>query len=403
MARLRAVTAIAGHDLLDLRRQRGVWVGLLLIPFVTVSFLLLLPGILAEREQTNQARATYRVAVQVGSDSSASSAEAVEALRPGLPSSRFRLVASERARQDVVRSRADVGLLLDGDPAAALAGEEEQVTGSLLVLTSRSRSRAAVGALGPALERFGLSITDRRLAANDLPAATVRPFVVESVDLTDTPRGQRLNLATVLPLLVLLPLAGTVGVAAQRISGSKDQRVFEPLLVLPFTRRELLLGKALSSMAIGTITLVAVGVPLYLGRFVPLGAGGQSVVLPLRELASVLGLGVLLLVLLVLLGAAVGAASRTSAELGSILQLVTLPIFLLGSLLQFRSAIVTTPQLLVLPFFGPLLCVRDVAVGALTSRHLAVVAAASVAWGTAFVVVGVRMLESERSVLRATA
>jgi ABC-type Na+ efflux pump permease subunit len=212
-----------------------------------------------------------------------------------------------------------------------------------------------------------------------------------------------LALATLLPLLVLLPVAGTVGVAAQRISGSKDQRAFEPLLVLPFTRRELLVGKALGALAIGSVTLVAVGAPLFLGRFVPVGSGGRSISLPLGELVAVIGIGAVLLVLLVLLGVAVGAASRTSAELGSVLQMATLPIFLLGSFLQFRSGIVTTPPLLVLPFFGPLLCLRDVALGTLTMPHLMLAIAATAGWGGLCIAAGVRFLDSERSVLRSTA
>ena len=398
--RLASIVAIGRHDLVDLRRQRGVWMGLVLIPFVTVSFLLLLPGVLAEREADNQARAVYRVAVQPA----AGDTTAVDLLRDGLPASRFRVTAADDARELVSSSRADVGLLLEtADVAAALEGEDEQVIGEVAVLAGRSRSRAAVGALGPALETFGLSITHRRLAARGLPDSTVLPFVVETVDLSDTPRGQRLNLATLLPLLVLLPVAGTVGVAAQRISGSKDQRVFEPLLVLPFTRAELLLGKALGAVTIGSATLLAVGVPLLLGRFVPVGSGGRSISLPVREVAAVLAIGAVLLLLLVLLGVAVGAASRTSAELASVLQMATLPIFLLGSFLQFRSGIVTTPQLLVLPFFGPLLCLRDVAVGTLTGGHVTIAVASTLVWGGLCIALGVRLLESERSVLRATA
>ena len=398
--RLRTIVAIGRHDLLDLRRQRGVWVGLVLIPFVTVSFLLLLPGVLAEREAESQARAVYEIAVQVND---AGDDGAVDALRGGLPSSRFRIEATDDARALVASSKADVGLVVTtADVAAALAGEDDQVTGQVLVLAGRSRSRAALGALGPALDAFAIRITERRLEARRLPLSTVHPFAVKTVDLSETPRGRRLNLATLLPLLVLLPVAGTVGVAAQRISGSKDQRVFEPLLVLPFTRRELLLGKALGALTIGSVTLVAVGVPLFLGRFVPVGAGGRSISLPLRELLAVLGIGAVMLVLLVVLGVAVGAASRTSAELGSVLQMATLPIFLLGSFLQFRSGIVTTPQLLVLPFFGPLLCLRDVALGTLTFGHAALAVAATLGWAAACVAGGVRLLESERSVLRST-
>ena len=403
--RLRSILAIGRQDLLDLRRQRGVWVGLVAIPFVTVSFLLLLPGILAEREERQQAEAVFRVAVQPAeADDGRDVADtSVDALRKGLPALRFDVSRSDDARKLVSTSKADVGLVLSTvDVAAALAGDGEQVTGEVVVLAGRSRSRAAVGALVPALDEFGLAITDRRLGARELPLSTVQPFVVDTVDLTGTARGRRLTLATLLPLLVLLPVAGTVGVAAQRISGSKDQRVFEPLLVLPFTRVELLLGKAVGAISIGSVTLVAVGVPLFAGRFVPL-TGGRSISLALPELAAVVAIGAVLLTLLVLLGVTVGAASRTSAELGSVLQMATLPIFLLGSFLQFRSGIVTTPQLLVLPFFGPLLCLRDVALGTLTVGHAAIAVAATAMWGTLCVVGGVRLLESERSVLRSTA
>jgi ABC-type Na+ efflux pump permease subunit len=393
--RIRAVRDIAGHDLRDLRRQRGVWMGLLLIPFVTISFLLLLPGVLAEREQSSQARAVYRVALQGAPGD-------VAALRPALPAGRFAVTAAADARREVVRSRADLGIALAVPAAAALAAEDGQVSGDLLVLTSRSRSRAALDAVSAALEAHGLEVTDRRLAARGLRPAAVRPLVVAPVDLSETARGRRLSLAALLPLLVLLPVAGTVGVAAQRISGSKDQRVFEPLLVLPFTRRELLVGKAVSAWTIGTITLGAIGVPLVAGRVVPLGSAARTIDLPLAEVAGVLAIAAVLLALLVAVGMAVGAASRTSAELGSVLQIITLPIFLLGSLLQFRSGIVTTAQLLALPFFGLLLCVRDIAISALAPRNLAIAVGATAVWIAALFALAGRLLESERSVLRST-
>ena len=392
---LRGALEIARHDLLDLRRQRGVWVGLLLIPFVTICFLLLLPGVLAEQEAGNRARAVHRVVVE-------GSAADVEALGAALPSSRFRLSAVDDARDVVGRADADVGLVPAGPVAAALDDGSGQLTGEVVVLGSRTRSRTAAQALLGAMESYGLELTDERLADRGLSPAAVRPVVVEGVDLSETPRGRRLSLATLLPLMVLLPVASTVGVAAQRISGSKDQRVFEPLLVLPFTRWQLLLGKALSAAAIGSITVLAVGLPLLAGRVLPIGSGGRTVHLPTGEVLAVMGLAALLLVVLVCLGIAVGAASRTSAELGSVLQIATLPLFLLGSLLQFRSGIVTTVPLLVAPFFGVLLCVRDVAVGSLTSGHLAVAVAATAAWSIGLLVVAARLLQSERSVLRTT-
>jgi ABC-type Na+ efflux pump permease subunit len=389
---IRTIALVAGHDLLDLRRQRGVWVGLLPIPFVTVSFLLLLPGILSEREQTSQQRAVYKVVVDAEADPTGASV----LLTRTRSSRQLRLVRSDRARDDVVHSRADAGVRLTAPTS------EGQLQGDLLVLSSRSKSRAALGVLSAELERLGVSITDARLAERDLPPTAVRPFTVTNVDLTESSRGRRRELASLLPLLVLLPVAGIVGVSAQRISGSKDQRVFEPLLVLPFRRVDLLLGKALSSLVIGSLSLVAVGLPLVLGRFLPIGRTARSIELPPRALAGVLALGALLLTLLVVLGVCVGAASRTSAELGSVLQLTTLPIFLLGSFLQFRSATVTTPQLLVLPFFGPLLCVRDAAIDALTAPHVLLAAGATLGWIVLLLLLAARLLASDRSVLRAT-
>lgn len=395
------VLDVARHDLLDLRRQRGVWLGLLLIPFVTVSFLLLLPGVLADREQSSESVAVYDVAVE--GDASLVASLAGEAL----PSARFRVSGTANARRAVASGKADVALVPTAGAGGAAEGgaagaEGDQLTAELLVLGGRSRSRNAAAAVAAALEARGLVVTDARLAERGLPPAAARPIVVDTVDLGTTPRGRRLSLAALLPLMVLLPVAGCVGVAAQRISGAKDQRVFEPLLVLPLTRHELLAGKALSSYVIGSVTVVTVGVPLLLGRFVPVGTSGRRVELPPAEVLGVVLLASLLLVLLVALGTAVGAASRTSAELGSVLQMSTLPIFLLGSLLQFRSGIVTTYPLLSLPFFGVLLTVRDVALGAVTGGHLAAAVVATFAWSFALLVLAGKLLASERAVLRTT-
>ena len=43
------------------------------------------------------------------------------------------------------------------------------------------------------------------------------------------------------------------------VRAPEELRVFEPLLVLPFHRVELLLGKALSAVAIGSLTMVVAG------------------------------------------------------------------------------------------------------------------------------------------------
>jgi ABC-type Na+ efflux pump permease subunit len=390
--RRRIVWLVARWDLADLRRQRNVWIALLLLPFINVMFLLLLPGVLTQREQTSLQRATYRVAVPAADQ---------DVLRPALPADRFALVPDADPRRAVLDRRADVGVRFDSGAAAALAGDG-QATGDVFLLAGRDRSRTAYGATSAALDRYAVALATARLAVHDLPPSVARPVVVTTADLNHSGRGRRLGLATVLPLVVLLPLTGAVGISAQRISGSKDQRVFEPLLVLPFRRVEIVLAKGLSSLLLCSITLPAAGAPLLLGRVLPIIRGGQSVALPPLASFAVMGIAGLLLVLLVALGVMIGAASRTSAELGSVLQLATLPVFLLGLFLQFRSGIETTPLLLVVPFLGPLLLVRDVAIGAVTMPHLSLAAGATAVWIVLLLSVAVRFVASERSVLRPT-
>ena len=386
------ITLVAGRDLADLRRQRSVWISLLMLPFVNVVFLLLLPGYLDQRQQTSLSKAEYSVAVRASDEAS---------LRAGLPAPRFRLQVVADPRAAVLDRTTDVGVVLDDGAAGALDGDG-QATGRVFVLSARERSRAAFGAATASLERYSVALATTRLANHGQPPAAARPIDVADVDLNHSGRGRRLGLSTVLPLLVLLPLTGAVGIAAQRISGSKDQRVFEPLLVLPFTRAEVLLGKLLAAFALCAVTLPAVGVPLLLGRVLPIVRAGQVVALPAGPAVAVVGIAVLLLALLVTLGVMIGSASRTSAELGSVLQMATLPIFLLGLFLQFRSGILTRPSLLVVPFLGPLLLVRDAALGTLTRAHLLVTGLATVAWAVALLVLASRMIASERSVLRTT-
>lgn len=391
--RWRPIRLVAGRDLADLRRQRSVWVSLLMLPFINVLFLLLLPGFLTQREQSSLQRATYRVAIGSAGD--------VEVLRVALPAPRFRLVEEADPRRAVSERRADLGISLHPEAVRALS-TDGQAQGDVFVLGARNRSRAAYAVASVALEQYAVDLATTRVTAHGLPPAAARPVNVQRTDLNGTDRGRRLGLGTVLPLIVLLPLTGAVGISAQRISGSKDQRVFEPLLVLPFSRTEVLLGKAASSILLCAITLPAVAVPLLLGRVLRVVRAGQVVALPAAQTAGVVAIAVLLLTLLVSLGVMVGSASRTSAELGSVLQMATLPIFLLGLFLQFRSGIVTRPELLVLPFFGPLLLVRDLAIGALTAAHVLTAAAATATWTLLLLALGVRFVASERTVLRPT-
>ena len=371
---------VARRDLLDVFRQRSVWALLLLIPTVNVSFLLVLPGIATEREQRQLSRTAYTAAVEEGVD-----------VTDTLRAARVAVIPTSDAAALVASRRVDVGLRSPGGDGRTI---------EVMVLSARARSRAAAATVTAALERDAAETARRSLSERGIEAAADDPFTTEHVDLTATGKGRRLALAGSLPLLVLLPLSSVIGLSSQRISGSKDRRVLEPLLVLPMTRTSVLAGKGLSGFGLGLVTLPAIILPLVLGRFVPVGRAGRTVAVPLATGVGVVAAAVLLLVVLVALGVVLGAAARTSTELSTVLQVVTLPVFLLGLLLQLRSGIPASPGLLAVPIFGLLLLLREIGSGSVELWQVAVGVASSAVTVSVLVAAGARLLERETSVLR---
>jgi sodium transport system permease protein len=376
--RWRHAVVVARRDLLDVFRQRSVWALLLLIPAVNVCFLLVLPGVATEREQRQLARTAYTAAVEPDVD-----------VGDALAGARVATVRAADAAELVARRRVDVGLR-----------SNEDRTVEVLVLSGRARSRAAGAAVTAALERRAAELVRSDLAERGLSTAIVDPFATERVDLTATGQGRRLALAGSLPLLVLLPLSSVIGLSSQRISGSKDRRVFEPLLVLPMTRASVLAGKGLSGLGLGLITLPAVVLPLVLGRFVPVGRAGRTVEVALGTGAGIVATALVLLVVLVAIGLVLGAAARTSTELSTVLQVVTLPVFLLGLLLQLRSGIPASAGLLSIPVFGLLLLLREIGSGSAQAWQVVVALTSSGITVVVLLAAGARLLDRETSVLR---
>lgn len=391
----RAVLSVARIDLLDLGRVRSTWLALLLFPLINVTLIVVLPGLLTEREQSRQQTAVFEIAVE-------GAAVDVRAVTDALRDRNLRVRRDDDAKRAVLERRADAGVLVPTGAAAALGGDAT-VELRAVVIGTRDESRQAFGRLVSALEQARTRIALERIEAHGLAAAVVAPIEPRSIDLADTARGGRLDLATVLPLILLLPLSGAIGMSGQRISGSKDARVLEPLLLLPVRRATLLAGKAVAGFVLSSVTVPAVAIPLVLGRLVPIGGTGQRVAVPLGTTLGVVGIAFLLVALLVSVGVCAGAASRTSAELGSILPFVSFPVILLALAMQIFGDLQSAPALLALPLLGPVLVARDLVAGATSLGDASLAIAATVAWALALLSLASRLLDRDSNVVRQTA
>jgi ABC-type Na+ efflux pump permease subunit len=398
MSAVRDAGRIAGLDLRDLARQRGTWLSLLLFPVINVVLIVIVPGVLTQREQRQQVSARYTVAVQ-GEPAD------VAALRPVLAPAQLDVVAQDDAERAVRTMHAHAGLVVPAGAAVALRdGAVEALSGARLrtiALSTRKSSRAAVARLITTIEDHRAGLVAQSIERRGLPPAVIRPIEVRNVDLSATDRGARLALARLLPILLLLPLSGSLGLAAQRVSGGKDQRVLEPLLVLPVSRSIVLAGKAIAGYVLATITLPAIALPLLLGRVIPVGGAGRHVALAPGSVVGVVVVAALLLALLVSVGACIGASARTSSEMGSLLPFVTFPIVITALALNFLAVHTTLPFALV-PVMGAALIARDIVAGTVNGVAVALMAASTVTLSVALIVAASGFLERERSVLRAT-
>jgi ABC-2 type transport system permease protein len=90
-----------------------------------------------------------------------------------------------------------------------------------------------------------------------------------------------------LMMLVLVPITGSMALAAYSIIGEKQARTLEPLLATPTTTAEILVAKVLASF-LPALLIEAIGIVLYFGGIGVMGAPGVLTALVSQRTALVL-------------------------------------------------------------------------------------------------------------------
>ncbi|MFL6617841.1 MAG: ABC transporter permease [Povalibacter sp.] len=127
------------------------------------------------------------------------------------------------------------------------------------------------------LEAYGHQLAALRLLARGMAPSTIDPLAVRSIDVA-TPAGRALLILGMLTYFCLMSmLVGGFYLAIDTTAGERERGSLEPLLTLPVTRAQLILGKILATCAFMAVslllTLTAFAVAL---SFVPLEALGMS-------------------------------------------------------------------------------------------------------------------------------
>lgn len=218
----------------------------------------------------------------------------------------------------------DVVLVVDEDYAADF-GTDRVARVTLVFDRSKTRAASRVARVRSTIEAYGQQVGTLRLIANGGDPRTLRPLLVDELDVS-TPAGRSALLLGVLTYLLLFAtLTGGGHLAIDTTAGERERKSLEPLLTLPVSRASLIVGKmtATTSFMLASLALTLTAFAIALDQL-PLERVGVS---------SALGPGTAALAFLLVcpfapLGAAlmttVASFSRTYREAQTYLSLLLL-------------------------------------------------------------------------------
>jgi len=183
----------------------------------------------------------------------------------------------DAAAVEAVRSgRRELMLIIPPQYAEKLkAGDPAPL--DLVVDTSNSSATAATERARRLLDAYGRQVAALRLLVRGISPEVVAPVDVRTVDVA-TPAGRSLLILGMMTYFCLMSmLVGGFYLAIDTTAGERERGSLEPLLALPVTRGQLLMGKMLATSAFMAmsllLTLSSFGVAL---AFVPLEVLGMS-------------------------------------------------------------------------------------------------------------------------------
>lgn len=182
----------------------------------------------------------------------------------------------DEAIRSVRSGKRELVLMIDADYGASLsAGEAAPV--DLIVDSANSRAAGTTERTRRLLEGYSGQLASLRLLVRGISPEVVRPVDVRVLDVA-TPAGRSLLVLGMMTYFCLMSmLMGGFYLAIDTTAGERERGSLEPLLALPISRAELILGKIFAAGAFMAtsllLTLISFGIAL---AFIPLEALGMS-------------------------------------------------------------------------------------------------------------------------------
>lgn len=304
-------------------------------------------------------------------------------------------LTSDQARAAVRSGQQDIVLLIGEDYGKALqAGESAPL--SLVVDTSNSNTSPSADRARQLLGAYGHQLAVLRLMVRGINPSVIEPVGVQTLDVA-TPAGRSLLILGMMTYFCFMSmLVGGFYLAIDTTAGERERGSLEPLLTLPVSRSQLIVGKMLATSAFMSVslllTLAAFGVVL---TFIPLEALGMSANFGPRVILPIFAIMMTFVPMGAGLMTVVASFTRSNREAQSWLSVVMMfPI----APIMFAVVTGTKPSagLMAVPSLSQHLIATSLMRGdSIPALHVLICAGTTLALGALLVVVAIKLYQRE--------
>lgn len=402
-SRARTIGLIARKELLDLLRDRRTIITALVIPLVSFPLLFGIIGYFASPVSNPS-----QIAVQNldGDGSLAANLTSSILSTPGVHG--VLLPNSANLTSDIAKETHDVGVLIPaGFSSSISAGRQANLT----IYFDPANGRAQVGfsIVQGVADGFSQRIATERLLVKNVTKADITPIGISQLPLgSENESKSILAAASLFPsFLLYFTFLGGFYFMVDDIAGEKERRSLEPLLALPTSRTNIFTGKYLIAFLLSMVTasLGLVGTIFSLTELnsvIGAGSTGSSgISIPYFTFPAIFAVVALAALSLSALGFCISTFSKNIREaqqyLSPVFFIFFIPIYFTSFLPQSQIS-----QYAAVPLLGYVVLLRDIIVGQATAFEVVASVAVNVAVLLFFVWLGLRLLSSEKVILRAT-
>ena len=294
---------------------------------------------------------------------------------------------------DVLAGRLPFALIVSPRPSA---DPLTPLPVKLVTNPSRFDSIAATGRIIELLNRYEREVVDARLRAAGLSAEIAKAVAIEEQNVGRAAGPAVIMLSMIPPFLIFTLFTGGVHVALDSTCGERERGSFEPLMINPVERYQVLAGKLGAAMG---FTLMALGVQAVafwvMLQWVPEGSLGLVARPGAIQLALIVSVCLPLVVLAAATQLLISAVTRSMKEAQTYLGLLPLIPGLAGMVLVL-APIRVQPLLAAIPTFGQTLVMGQlVRSETISFPFLAVTAVATLIVTTLLLLLGFRLYERE--------